>query len=250
MPIQLSRPLVFFDLETTGVDVGKARIVEISVAKHLPDGTVESKTRRLNPGVPIPPEATAVHGISDADVAGEPEFKLVAAGLSTYLADCDLAGYNLIRYDLPVLEAEFRRAEVSFSLKGRKVLDVMKIFYRKEPRDLASACRFYLGREHDGAHSAQADVAATAEVLGAMMARYGDLPSSLPELCEHLTDPDKLDLAGNLLLVNGKPHLTFGKHAGKSLEWVAENFPGYLNYILEGTFLSDTKAIVARYAVS
>jgi len=247
MPIRLTRPLVFFDLETTGVDAKTARIIEISVAKHLPDGTVESKTRRFNPGMPIPDEATEVHGITDADVAGEPEFKLLAPGLSTYLANCDLAGYNLIRYDLPVLEAEFRRAEVPFSLQGRQVLDVMRIFYRKEPRDLAGACRFYLGREHDGAHSAEGDVAATAEVLGAMMARYGDLPSSLPELCEHLADPDKLDLAGNIVLSNGKPHLNFGKHAGKSLEWVAKKDPDYLNWLLDGNFLSDTKAIVAEY---
>jgi DNA polymerase-3 subunit epsilon len=247
MPIRLTRPLVFFDLETTGVDAKTARIIEISVAKHLPDGTVESKTRRFNPGMPIPAEATEVHGITDADVAHEPEFERVASGLASFLADCDLAGYNLIRYDLPVLEAEFRRAEVPFSLQGRQVLDVMRIFYRKEPRDLAGACRFYLGREHDGAHSAEGDVSATAEVLGAMMARYGDLPSSLPELCEHLADPDKLDLAGNLVLNDGKPHLNFGKHAGKSLEWVAQNQPDYLDYILKQDFLSDTKAIVAGY---
>lgn len=247
MPIQLTRPLVFFDLETTGVDAKTARIIEISVAKHMPDGTVESKTRRFNPGMPIPAEATAVHGITDADVAHEPEFERVASGLASFLADCDLAGYNLIRYDLPLLEAEFRRAEVPFSLKGRQVLDVMRIFHRKEPRDLAGACRFYLGREHDGAHAAQADVAATAEVLGAMMARYGDLPANLPELCEQLTDPDTLDLAGNLILNDGKPHLNFGKHAGKSLEWMARNEPGYLEYILKQDFLSDTKAIVAGY---
>ncbi|MFM7539035.1 MAG: 3'-5' exonuclease, partial [Planctomycetota bacterium] len=128
-----------------------------------------------------------------------------------------------------------------------QVLDVMRIFYRKEPRDLAGACRFYLGREHEGAHSAEADVTATANVLGAMMARYGDLPSTLPELCEHLTDPSKLDLAGNLVLLNGKPHLNFGKHAGKPLEWVAENFPGYLYFIMDGDFLSDVKGIVAAY---
>jgi len=247
MPLVLTRPLVFFDLETTGLDAKSARIIEISVAKHLPDGTVESKTRRFNPGMPIPAEATEVHGITDADVAHEPEFKLLAPGLSTYLTDCDLAGYNLIRYDLPVLEAEFRRAEVPFSLKNRAVLDVMQIFYRKEPRDLAGACRFYLGREHEGAHSAEADVTATANVLKAMMARYGDLPSTLPELCEHLTDPSKLDLAGNLVLLNGKPHLNFGKHAGKPLEWVAENFPGYLHFIMDGDFLSDTKAVIGRY---
>jgi len=136
-----------------------------------------------------------------------------------------LGGYNLIRYDLPVLEAEFGRRS---AVQGRKVLDVMKIFYRMEPRDLAGACRFYLGREHNAAHSAQADVAAFPEVLGAMMARYGDLPPFLHELCEHLTDPNKLYLADNLLLVSGKPHLSFGKHADKSLEWVVANDRGYL----------------------
>lgn len=247
MPIRLTRPLAFFDLETTGVEPKTARIVEISVAKHMPDGTVESKTRRFNPGVPIPAEATAVHGITDADVAHEPEFKLLAHGITTYLTNCDLAGYNLIRYDLPVLEAEFSRAKVPFSLEGRQVLDVMQIFYCKEPRDLAGACRFYLNREHGGAHSAQADVTATAEVLRAMLAHYSDLPASLPELCEMFSDPDKLDLAGNLVRKDGKPHFNFGKHVGKSVEWVAKNEPGYLDYMLKQDFLSDTKAIVARY---
>ena len=250
MSIRLSRPLAFFDLETTGVNAKTARIIEVSVAKHWPDGMVESKTQRFNPGIPIPAEATAVHGITDSDVAHEPAFQRVAAGISAYMADCDLAGYNLIRYDLPVLEAEFRRADVPFTLEGRHVLDVMRIFFQKEPRDLAGACRFYLGRDLDGAHSAQADVTATADVLGAMMVRYGDLPSSLPELCEHLNDKEKLDLAGNLIVVNGKPHLNFGKHSGKSLEWVASNEPSYLNFILNGDFLSDTKAIVGRHLSS
>ena len=247
MPIQLSRPLVFFDLETTGVDVKEARIIEISVAKRLPDGSVESKTRRFNPGMPIPAGATAVHGITDADVAHESPFWQVAKSLVDFLEGCDLAGYNLVKYDLPILEKEFERAKVPFSIEGRKVVDVMKIFYQKEPRDLAGACRFYLGREHDGAHSAQADVAATAQVLDAMMERYGDLPNSLSELSDHLNDPNAIDLAGNLVLVDGKPHLNFGKHAGKSLDWVAKNFPSYINFILAGDFLSDTKAIVARY---
>ena len=247
MPIQLSRPLVFFDLETTGVDVGKARIVEISVAKHLPDGTVESKTRRFNPGVPIPPEATAVHGISDADVAGESPFWQVAKSLADFLEGCDLAGYNLVKYDLPLLEKEFERAKVPFSIEGRKVVDVMKIFYRMEPRDLAGACRFYLGREHNDAHSAQADVAATADILGAMMERYSTLPKEIDELCGALAEPDAMDISGNIILKNGQPHLNFGKHQGKSLEWVANKDPDYLNWLLNGTFLSDTKAIVERY---
>lgn len=247
MPIQLSRPLVYFDLETTGVDVARDRIIEISVAKHHPDGKVESKTRRFNPGVPIPKEATAVHGITDADVAGEPPFGSVARRLADFLEGCDLAGYNLVRFDLPLLEREFGRANVPFSIEDRRVVDVMQIFYKREPRDLAGACRFYLGRDHEGAHSAEADVAATADILGAMLGRYADLPRGLDELCGSLRDPDSLDYSGNIANKNGKPHLTFGKHSGKSLEWLTAHEPDYLRWMLEGTFLSDTKAIIRRH---
>lgn len=242
MPIRLTRPLVFFDVETTGLDAKTARFVEISVAKHMLDGSVESKNGRFNSRMPIPAEAAAVHGITEADVAHEQEFKLLALALSAYLADCDLEGY-----DLPVQEGEFRRATVPFTLKGRPALDVMRIFYRKEPRNLTWACQFYLGRKPDGAHSAQADVAATVEIQGAMMAHYSDLLMSLPELCELVTDPGKLGLSGNLVLANGKPHMIVGKHAGKPLVCAANKDSDYLDWLLQGNSLSDTKEIVARW---
>jgi DNA polymerase-3 subunit epsilon len=246
--IQLDKPLVFFDLETTGKESKTARIVEISVTKILPDKTTQVKTRRFNPGVPIPAEATEVHGITDEDVKDEPPFAALANGLLAFLEGCDLAGYNLIKFDLPVLEQEFKRADKQFSIEGRLVLDVMKIFHKKEPRDLEAAVRFYLEREHDGAHSAEADVSATVDILGAMVSKYSDLPQNLTELCALLRDPSQLDLSGKIVAKEGEPHLTFGKHLGKSLAWVATHDQEYIRWIVhKGDFLEDTKAIAAKY---
>lgn len=245
---QLDKPLVFFDLETTGKETKTARIVEISVTKILPDKTSQVKTRRFNPGEPIPAEATLVHGIKDEDVKDEPRFQELAGGLLAFLEGCDMAGYNLIRFDLAVLEQEFKRANKSFSLEGRRILDVMKVFHKKEPRDLEAAVRFYLEREHDGAHSAAADVAATVDIMGAMIQRYSDLPQSVGGLCDFLRDPSQLDIAGKIIARDGEPHLTFGKHVGKSLTWIAANDMEYIYWIVKKSdFLADTKAIAAKY---
>jgi DNA polymerase-3 subunit epsilon len=173
--LSLNRPLAVLDLETTGVDPQTDRIVEVSVLKVLPDGDRQHRTCRVNPGIPIPAAATAVHGITDADVAGEPSFGQVAAALEEFLRGCDLCGFNIKRFDLPLLYAEFRRAGVPFVLEGRALVDPQEIYHHFERRDLTSAVRFYLGRAHHGAHSAAADVLATAEVLDAMLGRYAEL---------------------------------------------------------------------------
>ena len=178
LPIALDRPLVFIDLETTGLNTKSDRIVEMAIIKMSPEGDVSERVRRFNPGISIPPEATAVHGIRDEDVADEHPFADVARSLADLLEGCDLAGFNIRRFDLPLLRAEFKRAGVAFDLEGRRIVDMKAIFHREEPRDLAAAARFYLDREHSDAHSALGDTRITAEVLWAQLERY-DIPPEL-----------------------------------------------------------------------
>ncbi len=180
--IRLERPLVVLDLETTGKKVQTDRIVEISLLKMLPDGANQIKTRRLNPGIPIPAEATAIHGITDADVANENSFCQIARSLATYLEGCDLCGYNIWIFDLRMLVNEFKRAEVPFSVEGRHIIDPCRIFHKRKPRDLRTALRFFCGMEHEGAHGAAADVLAAPLVLDRQVERYEDLPLTVVEL--------------------------------------------------------------------
>jgi DNA polymerase-3 subunit epsilon len=180
--LTLDRALAVFDLETTGTSPGSDRIVEICVAVLLPDGGRDVVTRRVNPGRPIPPEATAVHGISDSDVADAPPFREIAPGLLRLLEGCDLAGFNVLSYDLPLLQAEFERCNLTFDVGDRRIVDAQRIYHRKEPRTLSAAVKFYTGREHAGAHGAEADVLATVDVLDAQIERYPDLPRDVEGL--------------------------------------------------------------------
>jgi DNA polymerase-3 subunit epsilon len=182
LPFPLERPIVFLDLETTGLRIGTDRIIELALIRFSPNGDVLERVRRFNPEMPIPKEATAVHGITDADVAGEPPFTARARSLFELLDPCDLAGFNLRRYDLPMLLSEFRRAGITFETSGRKLVDVQVIFHREEPRDLGAAVKFYLGRELEDAHSALADIRATAAVLTAQFDRYPNLPRDIDGL--------------------------------------------------------------------
>lgn len=243
--IRLERPLVVLDLETTGKRVQADRIVEISTIKLLPDGTTHTRTRRLNPGVTIPPEATAVHGITDADVADEKSFIQVARSLVTYLEGCDLCGFNLWKFDLKMLVAEFKRAGVLFSTEGRHILDPMRIFHRREPRDLTAALRFYCGKEHDGAHGAEADVLAALLVLDGKAERYEDLPRSVPELHREMGYPDIVDPDGKFVRrEDGVIVFAFSDHAGKPLDEVARMDPGFLEWMLKKDFSNEAKAVV------
>jgi len=242
--LTLERPLAVIDLETTGLNPQMDRIVEISVLKIHLAGERQHRTRRVNPGIPIPPEARAVHGIGDADVAGEPTFREIAAGLLAFLDSCDLCGYNLKKFDLRLLCAEFQRAGLTFPLDGRAVLDPLEIYHAMERRDLTSAVRFYLGREHHGAHSAAADVLATAEVLDAMLARYEDLPRTAAGLQLHFKDPNAVDSEGKFTRVEGQIRFNFGKFRGQLLEAVAQNDPGYLTWFLGQDFAEDAKRVV------
>jgi DNA polymerase-3 subunit epsilon len=240
----LHKPLAILDLETTGTDPQTDRIIEICILKVLPDRQQKQRNHRVNPGIPIPPGATAIHGITDADVANQPRFEQLAGQLRTFLDGCDLCGFNLKRFDLRVLYVEFNRASQPLSLEGRAILDPMEIFYAREPRNLAAAVRFYCGREHEDAHAASADVLATADVLDAMLGRYADLPRTVAGLDQHLKNPNAVDSAGNFVRVEGEIRFAFGKHRGQPLDAVARMKPDYLQWMLTQDFFDDTKTVV------
>jgi len=247
--LKLDRPLVVFDTETTGTNPRTDRIVEIACVKIHPDGRREEWVRRLNPRLPIPRASTAIHGIHDEDVRDAPGFREVAAELARFLEGCDLGGYNITGFDLPVLRTEFLRAGVPFEVDKRRLVDAQRIFFAKEPRNLAAAARFYCRREHDGAHGALADAAMTLDVLGGQLSRYEDLPRSVSELhelyCAGL-DQD-LDPEGRIRLVKGEPTVNFGKNRGRTLKEMSREEPGFLKWILKGDFSEPVKEIARKY---
>lgn len=234
LPVPLDRPLAFLDLETTGLRPASDRIVELAVILVSPGGDVTEKVRRFDPGIPIPPEATAVHGITDADVAEKPPFAARARSLADHLDPCDLAGFNLRRFDLPMLLAEFRRADVSFDPRSRRIIDVQSIFHREEPRDLSAAARFYLGREHQDAHSALGDIRTTAAVFTAQLERYDHLPRDLDALHEYCDEvaPFETEVERWFGSDPDRPVFQRGKHRGRELHDVAATDPGYLRWML------------------
>jgi DNA polymerase-3 subunit epsilon len=239
------RPLVIFDLETTGADRLNDRIVEIAALRlHMPSG-VETFVRRVNPGIRIPRESTAVHGIGDDDIAHEPLFAVVAPAIASFFEGADLAGYNLRAFDVPVLVKEFERAGLAFSMEGRRIVDAQTIFFKKEPRDLSAAVRFFAGREHLDAHSAMADAVASAEVLAGQLRRYADLPRTVAGLHEfsqppegRFVDPDK-----RFMWRDGEAVFAFGEYRGKRLAEVAERNPGFLDWMLDRDFPAVAKQI-------
>lgn len=246
--LELDRPLVVFDLETTGTDTATDRIVEISVLRLDPDGQRERRTRRINPGRPIPAEATAVHGIRDEDVRDAPTFSSVARGLLEFIGEADLAGFNVARFDVPLLERELRDCGLDLRLTERRIVDAMTIFHRKEPRDLSAAARFYLGRDHAGAHAAEADVTMALDILEAQLERYEDLPRSVEELdgwCRPVV-PNAVDREGKFVWKDGEATFAFGKHQGKSLRRVAGEHRGYLEWISKSDFPDDVKQLAAQ----
>jgi DNA polymerase-3 subunit epsilon len=226
--LRLRRPVVWIDLETTGLNVGNDRIVEISVVKEWPDGRLEERTRRVNPEMPIPPEASAVHGICDADVCDEPCFAQLAKGFAEFLAGADLGGFGIARFDVPLLEEEFKRAGVAFSCEGRAVLDAKEIFHRYERRDLAAAYRFYLQRELIDPHRSSADARASREILHAQLERYPELPADSATLGSSF----ERERSPFLVLRDGEPCFNTGKHIGESLRDVARRAPDYLDWML------------------
>jgi DNA polymerase-3 subunit epsilon len=246
--LRTDRPIAFFDLETTGTDPATDRIVELSVLRIDPGGDRATKTRRLNPERPIPPEATAIHGIRDEDVRDEPTFRMIARGFLDFLGESDLAGFNVLRFDVPLLDRELRDCGLDLGLTRRRIVDAMTIYHRMERRDLSAAVRFYLGRQHEGAHGAEADVLAVVDVLEAQLARYEDLPRSVEELaawCDP-TPPGALDRAGKFVWKDGRAVFAFGKFQGRTLEAVARDKPDYLEWITRSDFPDDARELARR----
>ncbi len=252
--LKLKKPLAFFDLETTGISIVRDRIVEISIVKALPSGSLEVKTHRVNPGIPIPLESSLIHGIYDEDVKDCPAFKSLAKNVLAFLEGCDLAGFNSNRFDIPLLVEEFLRAGVDFDVKNRKMVDVQRIFHLMEPRNLTAAYKFYCGKDLTDAHSAEADARATYEILNAQVERYegveikGD--KGLPvtpvvndiSALHALTSTRMVDFAGRMVY-NGKGEVVFnfGKHSGKRVADILKSEPSYFDWIMKGDFSLDTK---------
>lgn len=248
MKLNLKNPLIFFDLETTGINTTKDRIVEISLLKVHPNGKEEIKSRRINPEMPIPPQATAIHGISDDDVKACPTFKQVAKSLAEMLEGCDLAGFNSSRFDVPVLAEEFLRAGVDFDMSKRKFIDVQIIFHKKEQRTLEAAYKFYCDKELENAHSAEADTLATYEVLKSQLERYPDLVNDVDALSkEYSSFNNNVDFAGRLILdEKGQEVFNFGKHKGKPVSQVFKEEPSYYSWMMDGDFPLNTKQALTK----
>ncbi|HLV24114.1 MAG TPA: 3'-5' exonuclease [Moheibacter sp.] len=245
--LKLHKPICFFDLETTGINVGKDRIVEISILKVFPNGNKESKTLRVNPGIPISREATSVHGISNEDVANEPNFREIAPQIWEMLKDSDIAGYNSNRFDVPLLAEEFLRNDFDFDLDKHRLVDVQVIFFKKEPRDLSSALKFYCDKTLENAHSAAADVEATYEIFKAQVERYDDLENDIKFLSEYSSQRQCADLAGMIGINDqGKEVFNFGKYKGQVVTEVLEKDQGYFGWIQNADFPLYTKKVLTK----
>lgn len=246
MNFKLTRPIVFFDLETTGTNISKDRIVEISLIKVHPDGRRESHTKRVNPGMPIPPEATAVHGISDADVANEPLFKEIAQNVANFIQGCDLGGFNSNRFDIPMLAEEFSRVGLwDVNLRHANFVDVQNIFHKKEQRTLVAAYKFYCDKDLEGAHGAFADTSATVDVFFAQMERYDDLPQDVKGIAEYCTMSHTADFAGRIAYDDKGDYIfNFGKHKGRRVKEVLLHEPSYYDWMMNGDFSLDTKRVL------
>lgn len=258
MRLNLTRPLAFFDLETTGTNVSTDRIVEISIVKEMPDGTQKVLTKRINPVIPISKESTLIHGITDLDVTDCPRFKDVAQEIDEFLTDCDLAGYNAIKFDIPLIVEEFLRAGIDFSLMNRSIVDVQNIFHKMEPRTLKAAYRFYCQKELEMAHSAEADTIATLEVLQAQLDRYNGVNYTDPEgivsqpvknnvkaLHDFSFYTKNVDLVGHIVFNDKQEEvINFGKYKGRPVEEVFRKEPSYFDWMMKSQFPLSTKKVI------
>ena len=248
--LNLERPLAVLDLETTGISPRADRIVEIAAVRITPDGKHQIYRRRVNPGIPIPAEATRIHGISDGDVADCPAFADIAEEVYAFLATCDLAGYNVARFDVPMLIEEFIRAGIDFDADERRVVDVQTIFHKHEPRDLTAALAYYCGELHVDAHGAEADTLATARVLEGQLGKYPDLPREVAALDQYCNprDPDWVDRQGRLKWRDGEIVLNFGRKKGTLLRELVDNDPNFVKWMLRSDFPKDTRRVVSDAA--
>jgi len=239
--LQLTKPLAFIDLETTGINLATDRIIEIAIVKVLPDGKRSIKRKLINPQMPIPKQASDVHGITDEMVKDAPPFKEVAHELKQMLDGCDIAGYNSNRFDIPLLVEEFLRADVEFDMKGRRLLDVQNIFHKMEQRTLSAAYKFYCNKNLDGAHGAEVDASATHEILIAQLERYPDLGISIDSVLKLIGEEPIVDFARRFIMENGIEVFNFGKYKGRSVAEVLRTEPQYYDWMMKGDFPKYTK---------
>lgn len=245
MNLKLTKPICFFDLETTGINITTDRVVEISVLKVFPNGTQESKTWLVNPEIPIPPEVVAIHGISDEKVANEPTFKAIAKDVHNMIKDSDLGGFNSNRFDIPLLAEEMLRSDIDFDMKNRVAVDVQTIFHKMEKRTLSAAYKFYCDKNLEDAHSAEADTNATYEVLKSQIERYDELENNVKFLSEFSTQRKFADFAGFISFdKEGDEIFSFGKHKGKKVIEVLDKEPGYFGWLLKADFPRYTKKVL------
>ncbi|MBN2236821.1 MAG: ribonuclease H-like domain-containing protein [Bacteroidales bacterium] len=260
MELNLKRPLAFIDLETTGIRVATDRIVEISIVKLHPNGKEEIKTRRVNPEMAIPMESSTIHGIYDEDVKDEPTFKQLAKGLDQFLQNCDLAGFNSNKFDVPLLVEEFLRAEIDFDVENRDLIDVQNIFHKMEQRTLVAAYKFYCGKDLENAHSAEADTIATYEVFKAQIERYEGVEfkdkdgsiskpivNNMHALSEFSAVNKSVDLIGFIIYNDqNEPIINFGKHKGRLVSEIFQKEPSYYDWMMKGDFPLSTKRVITR----
>ncbi len=245
MNIKLEKPIAFFDLETTGIQIATDRIVEISILKVFPNGNKESITWRVNPEIEIPKEASDIHGITNEDVVTEPKFAELAPKVKEMIAGCDLAGFNSNRFDIPLLAEEMLRAKVGFDMQDRKAVDVQVIFHKKEQRNLSAGYEFYCGKSLENAHSAEADTLATFEILEAQIAKYDDIEGDIDFLSEYSSHQKRADFAGFILFGdNDQEIFSFGKYKGKKVVDVFRDNPGYYSWMQNADFPLYTKKVL------
>ena len=247
MELNLKKPVIFFDLETTGTDISNDRIVEICYIKVSPDGKEVEYTKRINPGMHIPETASAVHGIYDEDVKDCPMFKDVARDIAKEFEGCDIAGFNSNRFDLPLLAEEFLRAQVDIDLSRMRAIDVQVLYHKREPRTLSAAYKFYCGKVLEDAHSALADTRATYEVLKSQLDFYDDLENDMEKLSKESSFTNNVDFAGRFIYdENGKEVFNFGKYKGMPVDAVLDRDPGYYGWMMNGEFSLNTKQVLTR----
>lgn len=248
LPFPLQRPIAFFDIESTGTNAWNDRIIDLAIVRLEPDSTVREFSYRVNPGCPIPPEASQIHHITDDDVRESPIFANIAAHVRDALADCDLAGFNSNRFDIPMLQEEFKRAEMEFSLEGRRLIDMQRIYHKREPRTLQAALRFFCGEELTDAHSAMADTRASLKVLIGQFARYPDLPRDIDKLNDYCStrNPRAVDSTGKLIWVGNDVVINFGRRKGQALRVIVQNEKSFVRWLLNADFPPDVKDIVEK----
>ena len=247
MTLTLKNPIIFFDVETTGINLLTDRIVEIALLKIFPNGKEEMKTYKINPEVPIPEKASSIHGIYDDDVKDCPTFKQIARQLANFMEGCDIGGFNSNKFDIPLLAEEFLRAEVDFDMRRRKFVDVQNIFHKMEQRNLSAAYKFYCGKELEGAHNAANDTQATYEILKAQIEKYETLQNDVDFLSEFSSFHKNADFMGRIIYNENKEEIfNFGKYKGEKVTDVLEKDPGYYSWIMNGDFSLYTKKIMTE----